>query len=104
MVWIEPLDLGDAVSHLLEADAEPAGQLVAKVGLIDRARGFRMLVEGGVVKPRPAPLGIGRVGDEDMGMEVGIAGAGGAVDVGGAKEAVALEEFPPAFAAPRPAG
>jgi hypothetical protein len=58
-----------------------------------------------VVEPGPAAVGsAGRVGDEDVGVELGIAGARGAVDVGGGEEAVALDEFMAAVAAPGPAG
>lgn len=49
---------------------------------------------------RPA---LGRVGDQDMGVELGVAGAGGAMDVGGGEEAVArTSSWPPRPRAAKP--
>ena len=105
MVGVEALDLGDAVGDLLPADAEPAGQLMAKVRLVDVAGGLRVVVDRRVVEPGPAAVRpAGRVGDEDVGVELRVAGAGGAVEVGGGDEAVAVDELAPAVAAPGPAG
>ena len=105
VVGIEALDLGDAVGDLLPADAEPAGQLPPQVRLVDVAGGLRVVVDRRVVEPGPAAVRpTGRVGDEDVGVELGVAGAGGAVEVGGGEEAVAPDEFVAAVAAPGPAG
>jgi len=101
----EARDLGDAFAGRLPLDAHAAGQLMAKVGLVDVAGGFGVFVDRGVVKARPAAVWTeGRVGDQDMGMELRVAGAGRAMGVGGGKEAVAGDEFMTAFAPAGPAG
>ena len=57
------------------------GQLVAQVGLVDVAGGLGVVVDRRVVEPGPAAVrSLGRVGDQDVGVELGIAGARGAVD------------------------
>jgi len=64
-----------------------------------------MFVDRRVVEARPAAVRpLGRVGDQDMGVELGVAGAGGAVDVGGGEEAVAGDELVAAATAAAPAG
>ena len=104
MPGIEALDLGDPVSDLAPAHAEPAGQLVAQVGLEQVAGGLRVLVDRGVVEPGPAAIRpLGRVGDQDVGVELRIAGTGGAVLEGGGEEAVAADELGATVTAPRPA-
>ena len=101
----EALDLGDAVSDRLPLHAEPLAQLMAEVCLIDVAGGLGVVEDRRVVEAGPAPVGaLGRVGDQDMGVELGIAGAGGAVLEGGGEEAVAVDEFLAAGAAAGPAG
>jgi len=104
VVGVEAPDLGDAVLDLVPADAETAGQLVAKMGLVDVAGGFGVVVDRRVVEPGPAALGKGGVGDEDMGVELRVAGARGTVDVAGGEEAVALDEDVAPGAASGPAG
>jgi len=90
----EALDLGDPVADLLPAHPEPAGQLVAQVGLVDVAGGLRVFVERRVVEAGPAAVGSDRrVGDQDMGVELEVAGARGAVPVGGGEEAPAGDEL-----------
>lgn len=57
------------------------------MGLVDIAGDFGVFVDRRVVEARPAAVQpLGRVGDQDVGVELGIAGAGGAVDVGGGEE------------------
>jgi hypothetical protein len=105
VLGVEALDLGDAVGDVLPKDAEPAGQLPPQVGLVDVAGGLRVVVDRRGVEPGPAAVRpSGRVGDEDVGVELRVAGAGGAVQVGGGEEAVAPDEFAAAVAAPGPAG
>ena len=68
----KPLDVGDAVVDRLPLDAEPPGQLVAQVGLVDVAGGLRVLVDRRVVEPRPAAVRpLGRVGDRGRGCGAG---------------------------------
>src|SRR4051794_39227468 len=103
MLGVEALDLGDAVGDLLPADAEPAGQLIAEVGLIDVAGGLRVVIDRRVVEPGPAAVRTaGRVGDEDVRVELGIARARGPVEVGGGEKTVAVDELAPTVAAPGP--
>ncbi len=104
MVGVEALDLGDAVGDLLPADAEAAGQLVAQVGLVDVAGRFGVFVDRRVVEPGPAALGEGGVGDQDVGVELRVAGAGGSVRVAGGQEARAVDELAASCSASGPAG
>ena len=67
------LNLGDALARGLPLDSQAAAQLVAKVGLIDVGGGGRMVIDRGVIEARPATFGAGRVGDEDVGVELGVA-------------------------------
>ena len=101
----EALDLGDAVADRLPLHAEPLAQLMAEVCLIDVAGGLGVVEDRRVVEAGPAPVrSLGRVGDQDVGVELGVAGPGGAVLEGGGEEARAVEEFMAAGAAARPAG
>jgi hypothetical protein len=99
---LEALDLGDALPDRLPLDSERPGQLVAKVRLIDVAGGLGVFVDRGVVEAGPfAVWALGRVGDQDMGVELRIAVARGAVRVGDGDESAAFDEDGTAFA---PAG
>jgi hypothetical protein len=101
----EALDLREPVDHLAPADAEAPSQLVAKMRLVDVAGGGRVLVDRRVVEPGPSPeRPLGRVGDEDVGVELWVAGARGAVDIARREKAVALDELMPSGAAAGPAG
>ena len=103
MVGVEALDLREPVNDLAPADAEPLRQLVAQMRLVYVAGGFRVVVDRRVVEPGPASLGEGGVCDQDMGMQLHVAGAGGAVDVAGGKEPVAVDELATTGTAPSPA-
>jgi hypothetical protein len=75
VVGIESLDLRDPVLDFLPADPEPAGQLVAEVRLVEVAGGLRVVVDRGVMEPGPAAVrATGGVGDQDVGVELGVAG------------------------------
>jgi hypothetical protein len=101
----EALDLGDPVLDLPPADPEALGQLVAEVGLVDEPGRFGVFVDRRVVEAGPAAVrALGRVRDQQVSVDLHVAGAGGAVHVARAEEARALHELPPAFASPRPAG
>ena len=63
-----------------------------------------MVVDRRVVEAGPAPVRpLGRVGDEDVGVELGVAVARGAVAEGGGEVAVAMDELRAAGAATGPA-
>jgi hypothetical protein len=90
----EARDLGDALAGRLPLDAEAAGQLVAKVGLVDVGGGGRVVIDRRVVEPGPAAVrSLGRVGDKDMGVELGVAVARGTMAVGGGEVAIAFDEL-----------
>lgn len=75
---------------------------MAEVGLIEVAGGRGVVVDRRVVEPRPAAVRpLGRVGDQDVGMELRVAVSRGAVDIGGGEVAVARDEL---RAASSPAG
>ena len=75
---------------------EAAAQLVAQMGLVDVAGGLGVVIDRRVVEPGPAAVRpLGRVGDQDVGVELGIAVARGAVGVGGGEVAVAVDELVP---------
>lgn len=96
MLEIEAGDIREPVARLGPIDAEATGQLVAQVRLVDVAGGFGVVVERRVVEPGPATVGsLGRVGDQDVGVELGIPGARGAVNVGGGEEAIAGDDSAP---------
>lgn len=100
----EALDLGDPPADLLPLDSDEAGQLVAKLGLIEVAGGLGVLVDRRVVEPGPlAVRPLGRVGYQDVGVQLGVAVSRGAVLEGGGEVAVALDELRTACAAPGPA-
>jgi hypothetical protein len=100
----EALDLRDSLADLLPLDPEALGQLVAQVGLVDVGGGRGVVIDCRVVEPRPFSVGaLSRVGYQDVGMELGIAVAGGAVAVGSGEVAVALDELRASGAAARPA-
>ena len=62
-----------------------------------------MFVDRRVVEPRPAAVRTeGRVGDQDMGVELGVSCPRGAVRVGGAEQAVPIDEGRATLAASRP--
>ena len=100
----EALDLGDALADLLPAHAEALGQLVAQVGLVDVGGGGGVVVDRRVVEAGPAAVrSLRRVGDQDVGVELGVAVSRGAVAVGGGEEAVALDELRASGSAAGPA-
>ena len=77
------LQLGGPAAHRLEGEAEFTRQLRAQLGLVEVATGLRLPVEVGAVQGRVAPVGaLGEVGHQDVGVELGIAGARGAVGKG----------------------
>lgn len=98
-------DLGYALAGPLPLDPEAAGQLVAKVGLIDVAGGCGVVIDRRVVEAGPAAVRpLGAVGDEYMRVELGVAVSGGAVAVGGGEVSVAFDELRASGAAAGPAG
>ena len=80
------------------ASATPRlGQLVAKLGLVEVAGGLGVVVDRRVVEAGPAAVGsLGRVGDQDVGVELGVAVARGAVAEGGGEEPLPLRTRRPA--------
>jgi hypothetical protein len=100
----EARDLGDALAGRLPLDPEAAGQLMAKVGLVDVGGGLGVVVDRRVVEAGPAPVrSLRRVGDQDVGVQLRIAVARGAVEVARGQVAVALDELRASGSAPRPA-
>ena len=75
---------------------EALGQLVAQLGLVEVAGGLRVAIDRRVVEAGPAAIRpLGRVGHQDVGVELGVPGARGAVAEGGGEEAVAVYELEP---------
>ena len=77
-------------------------QLGAEGGVVEGAGRHLPREEVPAVGGRPAAVGaLNQVGDDDMGMELGIASPAGAVPKGGADEPLGLDQLGPAMA---PAG
>jgi hypothetical protein len=75
------------------------------MGLVEVARGLGLVVDRGVVEPGPfAVRSLGRIGDQDVGVKLGIAVSRGAVQVGGGEVAVAPDELVAAGSSAGPAG
>lgn len=100
----EARDLGDAFAGRLPFDAQAATELVAKMGLVDVGGGLGVVVDRRVVEARPAAVrSLRRVSDQDVGVQLRIAVARGAVEVASRQVAVALDELRAAHAPAGPA-
>jgi hypothetical protein len=106
----DPLDVGVAVAGQAPLHAELAGELGPELGLEDVAGGLGVQIEGraphggGEREPAAVALGPGQVGDEDVGVEGGVAGPRHAVAEGHRDEALAPLDLLAAPAALNEAG
>ncbi len=98
-------DVGDAVADRPPLDTETAGQLPAQVGFVEVPDRRQPRVQRPGVQRGPPVVArrVGEVGDHDMGVQMRIAGPGGAVPERGGDEPVAVEHRVAALAAPHPA-
>ncbi len=73
-------DVGDALLHRPPLDAEAQGEQSAQLGFVDAAAGLRVSEDDSAVEGRPCAVGVvDHVGGHDVGVEVRVALAGGAV-------------------------
>jgi hypothetical protein len=72
---IDAGDLGDAVVNRIPFDAECLGQVLAQGRLVKEAGRAGVGVERTAVEGGRAAFGDGAVGDDRVGMELGVAGA-----------------------------
>ena len=86
-------DVGLAVSiHRTPHHAQAGLALGAEGGVVDRAAGLELSVQGpGVQCPPHSVLTAHPSGDQDMGVELGITGSRGAVHEGGTEEAFGVD-------------
>lgn len=92
------LYLGSPFAYRAEGEAE-AGELVAKSRLVEVAEGLCPVVDRGGMERAPAALPVGAdVRDDDVGMDLGVAGTRGPVRERGAQEALGLYDLPAAGA------
>jgi hypothetical protein len=77
------------------------GELVAELGLVQVADRLRPVVERSGVEGGPSVVGpVDEVGDHHVGVEVGVAGARGAVSERSGDEPVAIDDLGSAMASP----
>ena len=96
----DPIDLGHAVTYGGPFDAEATGELDAQLGLIEEAAGAGMGVEAPGVEGGPAAVrAAGHVRHEDVGVQLRVAGAAGAVPEARRDESVAEHRDRAALAA-----
>ena len=96
----QSVDLADAAADGGEAQAEASDELGAQLRLVEVAAGLSVGVQAPSVERGPAPVGSARhVRHEDVGVQLGVAGAARAVAEGGAEEAVAEQGDGAALAA-----
>ena len=85
----DALDFGHALDRVAPVDAEPGGELVAEVGLVEVAAGEPVgLQERLAVECAPLAVGggAGHVGDDHVRVQLRVLGAACAVLVGGGDE------------------
>ncbi len=100
----DPVDVGEPVDDRAPGDAEPGGELGAEVGFVEVSGGLGLEVEvPGVERTPPAIGAAGRVGDQDVGVEVRVTGPARAVPEPGGDEPAAAQGHDPVRAPPRPA-
>ena len=93
-------DLRDAVADLGPLDAELPRELGPQHGLVGQAGGTSVGVEPPTVQRRPLEIGAARdVGDDDVGVQLRVAGAGGPVPERRGGEPVGLHHDRPAVPA-----
>lgn len=81
-------DLSEPPSYVGPLDAEAAGQLAPQDCLVDVPGGELVAVERGGVDSAPVAIGtLEQVGDDDVGVQLGVVGATGEVLEGGSDEA-----------------
>ena len=86
-------------------DTKPSCKLCSKGGLVDAAGRLLLGEEVAAVERPPRTVGAAHLGrDEQVGVQLGIEGPAGAVDVGGDDQAVAVELEHPGLARPREGG
>jgi hypothetical protein len=107
---LDPLDVGVAVAGRAPLDPQLAHELGPELGLEDVAGGLGVLIEGGAApgggerEPGAVARGFGQVGDEDVGVEGGVAGTAHAMAEGHGDEAGAGLDHLAAAAALHEAG
>ena len=69
-------DVGGAVDHRGPGDAEPAGELITQMGLVEVAGGLGLPIQLPAIQRAPAPVvrRAGGVGDQHMGVQQRIGG------------------------------
>ena len=104
---VDAPDVGMAVDDRLPGDAEPAGELLAEVGLVEDAGslGVREQLPRVERAPDPVVAGAGEVGDQHVGVQQRIVRPRGAVPERRRDESVHLDGLGPArTAAGEPGG
>jgi hypothetical protein len=101
-----PGDVGVAVDHRLPGDPEPAGELMAEVGLVEHPGGLGVQEDPPRLQRPPHAIvrRADEVRDEHVGVQQRIAGTGGAVPEPGRDQPVHLDPFGPARPATGPGG
>ncbi len=89
----DALDVGLAVPvHRCPRHAQAGGGLGPQRGLVDHAGGLELSVQGpGVQRPPHPVLTAHPSGNQDVGVQLGIAGPGGAVHEGGTDQSLGVD-------------
>ena len=95
----------DSVTHRPPVEAEPGGEFVPQCGLVQVAGGLGVHVQLPAVESRPTAVRpAGEVCDENVGVQMGITGAAGAMPEGRGEEPAAIGQAMPTRAEPHPTG
>ena len=97
-------DLGAAVADRGPLDAQVVDEFGAQLGLVEKACGAGMQEEVSGVEGAPPVVAAGGVGDEDVGVQVRVAGAAGAMAKRRRDEPVAANLVDAVGSAARPTG
>jgi hypothetical protein len=98
------VDLGDPVADWLPLDAERLGEVLAQGRLVEVARGARVGVQRMPVERRRPTLCDGRLGDDRVGVQLPVPGAGAAVAKGRDAQPAATQDAMAAALAACPRG